>query len=60
MDDTLRELRSSESMTADAVRLPGERAAEEIERGHRLGVPVPMPLRTQLDALADRLGVDRL
>lgn len=60
MDDTLRELRSSESMTADAVRLPGERAAEEIERGHRLGVPVPMPLRTQLDALADRLGVERL
>jgi LDH2 family malate/lactate/ureidoglycolate dehydrogenase len=60
MDGTLKELRSSESMTSDAVRLPGERAADEIERGHRLGVPVPTPLRTQLDALADRLGVDRL
>jgi L-2-hydroxycarboxylate dehydrogenase (NAD+) len=58
MDRQLRELRNSESMTGEPVRLPGERATElEIEQ-RRSGIPVPASLIADLDSLAESLGTD--
>lgn len=57
MDRQLRELRASESMTGEPVRLPGERATElEIEQ-RRWGIPVQDSLIADLNALAERLGM---
>jgi LDH2 family malate/lactate/ureidoglycolate dehydrogenase len=61
MDRHLHDFRTSESMTEEPVRLPGERAAQlEGERLHN-GVPVPAKLVDQLNAEASGLGLtDRL
>jgi LDH2 family malate/lactate/ureidoglycolate dehydrogenase len=60
MDRQLREFRASESMTAEPVRLPGERATElEIEQ-RRSGILVPSSLITDLNTLAEKLGCARL
>ncbi len=56
MDRQLREFRTSESMTGEPVRLPGERATElEIEQ-LRSGIPVPAALASDLNTLAEKLG----
>src|SRR5918996_5491659 len=52
MDQLLRDFRSSESMTDEPVRLPGERAHRTIAENLELGVPVSDALITQLQALA--------
>lgn len=57
MDRQLRDLRASKSMTGEPVRLPGERATElEIEQ-RRSGIPVPVSLISDLNTLAERLGI---
>ena len=57
----LDDLRRSERLPgADPIRMPGDqRAARRAERVEH-GVPIPAPLREQLDGLADKLGVARL
>jgi LDH2 family malate/lactate/ureidoglycolate dehydrogenase len=58
MDRQLREFRASASMTAEPVRLPGERATElEIEQ-RRLGILVPASSIAGLNSLAESLGID--
>lgn len=57
MAASLDELRSSQSATDEPIRLPGDRAAEMIAESEAKGVIVAEPLRTQLNALAARLGV---
>lgn len=57
MDRQLREFRTSESMTDQPVRLPGERATElEIEQ-RRLGIRVPDSSVSDLNTLAEMLGI---
>jgi L-2-hydroxycarboxylate dehydrogenase (NAD+) len=58
MDDVLRELRTSESMTDEPVRLPGERARQAIADNLEHGIAVPLALLTRLRALAAEVGVD--
>lgn len=60
MDSILEDFQESESMTAEPVRLPGQRAAETIEEQTRHGIWLAESLLTQLDQLADRVGVARL
>jgi LDH2 family malate/lactate/ureidoglycolate dehydrogenase len=57
----LDDLRRSERLPgAGPIRMPGDqRAARRYERS-RQGVPIPPPLRQQLDALAEKLGIARL
>jgi L-2-hydroxycarboxylate dehydrogenase (NAD+) len=57
----LDDLRQSERLPgAEPIRMPGDqRAARRAERTSQ-GVPIPDPLREQLDTLADTLGVARL
>ena len=57
MDRHLREFRASESMTAEPVRLPGERAAQSEAQQRGRGIHLPDPLIDQLNNLADRLGL---
>ncbi|HKY49007.1 MAG TPA: Ldh family oxidoreductase, partial [Acidimicrobiia bacterium] len=57
MDRQLRELRASQSMTGEPVRLPGERATESEIEQRRSGIPVPASLITDLNTLAERLGM---
>jgi LDH2 family malate/lactate/ureidoglycolate dehydrogenase len=60
MDQILRDFRSSESMTDEPVRLPGDRAHRTIAENLELGVPVSDALITQLQALAGEMGVEFL
>jgi L-2-hydroxycarboxylate dehydrogenase (NAD+) len=60
IDAVLDDFHTSESMTDQPIRMPGDRAAELIEENSRLGVPIPQALVAQLDAVAEQLGVDRL
>lgn len=60
MDEKLRELRSSASITGDPVRLPGERALELEAEQRRLGIEVPLHLQEDLNRLAAELGVEGL
>ena len=53
----LEELRSSGTATGERVRLPGDRAAELIADNTENGVPLPDPLRLQLNELAARVGL---
>jgi LDH2 family malate/lactate/ureidoglycolate dehydrogenase len=57
----LDDLRRSERLPgAQAIRMPGDqRAARRAERSEH-GVPVPEALRTQLDGLAEALGIEPL
>jgi LDH2 family malate/lactate/ureidoglycolate dehydrogenase len=56
MDAVLTDFRTSESMTSEPIRLPGDGAAERIEESGRIGVLVPGSLRDQLDQLALSVG----
>ena len=57
MDRQLREFRTSESMTDEPVRLPGDRAAElELEQ-RGLGIPLADSLIDQLNSLAENLDL---
>jgi len=60
-NSALDDIRASKPIPGQGpVRLPGdERARRETERSQS-GITVPGPLVTQLDALADRLGIDKL
>lgn len=58
MDRHLRELRDSRPMEGRQVRLPGEHAWRTEEVNRREGIPVPGPLRDELDRLAERSGVE--
>lgn len=60
MDEVLADFRSSESITHQPVRMPGDRAAEVEAENRALGVPVPAALRRQLDSLARQVGIDLL
>jgi L-2-hydroxycarboxylate dehydrogenase (NAD+) len=57
MDDVLHDLRTSESMTRQPVRLPGDHARAAIAENLRLGIALPPAVVTQLHTLADELGV---
>ena len=57
MGDTLTDFRTSESMTDQAVRLPGDNARATVARNLAEGVPVPDNLLTQLRDLAADVGV---
>jgi LDH2 family malate/lactate/ureidoglycolate dehydrogenase len=57
MDDVLHDLRTSESMTDEPVRLPGERAQRTIAENLELGIAVPPALIARLRDLAGDLGV---
>ena len=58
VDALARELRASPTLPgAEPVRLPGERSQRLRAERRRDGVPIPPPLRAQLDALAARLAV---
>jgi len=57
MDDVLGDLRTSESMTDEPVRLPGERAQRTIAENLELGIAVPPALIARLRDLAGDLGV---
>ena len=59
MDAILRELRTSESMTDQPVRLPGENARARIAENLELGIALPRSLFERLHALADEVGIDR-
>jgi LDH2 family malate/lactate/ureidoglycolate dehydrogenase len=58
VEAVLGDLRTSESMTDEPIRLPGDRAVDAEEESRRRGVPVPAPLFDQLAELAAGLGVD--
>lgn len=60
MDAILEDFHTSESMTGQPIRMPGDRAVELIAENRRLGVPVPQPLVEQLNALAEHVGAERL
>jgi len=53
----LDELRQSATASGEALRLPGDRAAETEAENAARGIPVPEPLRERLLALGERLGV---
>ncbi len=53
----LEELRGSATATGEPVRLPGDRAADRIADNTGNGVPLPDPLRRQLNELAARVGL---
>jgi LDH2 family malate/lactate/ureidoglycolate dehydrogenase len=61
VDTVARDLRGSRKMKGhDRIWLPGEQShGKRLER-ERLGVPIPPQLMKGLDALADRLGIERL
>ncbi len=61
VDTVARDLRNSTRMKGhDRIWLPGEQSrAKHLERS-RLGVPLPPQLTKTLDALAERLGIERL
>ena len=55
------EMKSSERLPGVAeIRLPGERLASEIKNRMTNGIPMPEPLNSRLDTLADDLGTGRL
>lgn len=56
---SLEEMRSAGGANGP-LRLPGDRAARQLEENVRSGVELPSPLRHELDACADRMGVPRL
>jgi LDH2 family malate/lactate/ureidoglycolate dehydrogenase len=58
IDGVLEDLRTSEPMTEDPVRLPGDRAVDTEDERRRLGIPVPDALFHQLADLAEGLGVE--
>jgi len=58
MDGVLHDLRTSESMTDEPVRLPGERARRTIADNLEHGIAVPSALLARLRALAAEVGVD--
>jgi LDH2 family malate/lactate/ureidoglycolate dehydrogenase len=58
MDAILLQFRTSESMTDEPVRLPGEHARARIADNLAHGIPVPGPLLERLSALAAESGVD--
>ncbi len=60
MDAVLEDFHNSESMTDEPIRMPGDRALEQIGENHRLGVPLAEVLLSQLDSLARQVGVDPL
>ena len=53
----LADLRASGSIDGGDVRLPGDRAAEILERNLRLGLVVPPPVLAGLDAARAQLGL---
>lgn len=58
VDQLIRHLRSVPAADpASRVLVPGERAAREQKERARLGIPVPLPLRRRLTALAEELGI---
>ncbi|MBL6078630.1 Ldh family oxidoreductase [Belnapia sp. T18] len=61
VDGLAREIRGSARLPGvDRIFLPGEQSAATRARRAAEGVPIPPPLRTQLDTLADELGAPRL
>jgi L-2-hydroxycarboxylate dehydrogenase (NAD+) len=61
VDRHLRELRASMRLPGvEAIYLPGERRQARIVERTRHGIPLPEPLRAELDRLADHLGVEPL
>jgi L-2-hydroxycarboxylate dehydrogenase (NAD+) len=58
MDTILQEFRTSESMTDEPVRLPGEQARARIADNLQRGIPIPRSLLQRLHALAGEVGVD--
>jgi LDH2 family malate/lactate/ureidoglycolate dehydrogenase len=58
MDGILHDFRTSEPSGRDPVRMPGDRARAVGEENRRLGVPISEALATELQALADEVGVD--
>jgi LDH2 family malate/lactate/ureidoglycolate dehydrogenase len=57
----LDDLRRSEPLPgAGPIRLPGDQRAARRKERAASGVPIPEPLRVQLDALAGALGIERL
>ena len=57
VSDHLAELRTSGSVDGGDLRLPGDRAAEVLERNQRLGLVVPQPLLEGLYAARSELGL---
>lgn len=58
IDDVWREMKSSALMPGvDEIRLPGERLHRVMQERGVGGIPIPAPLRSTLDALANELGV---
>jgi L-2-hydroxycarboxylate dehydrogenase (NAD+) len=61
VDGLAREIRGSARLPGvDRIFLPGEQSAATRTRRAAEGIPVPPPLRSQLDALADELQAPRL
>jgi LDH2 family malate/lactate/ureidoglycolate dehydrogenase len=61
VDALAREIRGSERLPGvDRIFLPGEQSAATRSRRAAEGIPVPPPLRVQLDGLADELQAPRL
>jgi len=60
MGDTLRDFRTSESVTGDPIRLPGDNARATLARNLEAGVPVPENLLAPLRELAQETGVQPL
>lgn len=58
MDRHLTVLRTSDSMTGQPLRLPGDTAAASEAEGRRDGVLVSEPVLASLDSLAENLGID--
>jgi LDH2 family malate/lactate/ureidoglycolate dehydrogenase len=58
MDSVLHDFRTSESMTDEPVRLPGERARRTIADNLEHGIAMPHELIGKLRALADEFGVE--
>jgi hypothetical protein len=58
MDSVLDDFRTSESMTEEPVRLPGERARRTIADNLEHGIVMPHELIGKLRALADEFGVE--
>lgn len=60
MGDTLDDFRSSQSLTGQPVRLPGDNARATLARNLEAGVPVEDTLLAQLRDLAGEVGVNAL
>lgn len=60
LDRQLESLKGSQPMPGfDAIRLPGADRVRRLEERNAKGVPIPAPLASTLDTLADDLGLDR-